>query len=294
MTPGSETLLPLLVHIQTHLDDDLSLDTLSRRARLSPSRFHRLFKATIGETPKEYTTRLRLELGAFRLLIQEATLLDIALDCGYHNHETFTRAFCKHFGVTPQAYRTQARHALPQSDEAVLKPGNPHATQFELSTTRVIRLRELHLAFLRHVGPYEAVPQALYDDLARWALRRGMPRPWVWLGIGHDAPITTPPDRLRFDAALVVPGPFELDGSIGHQVLAGGDFAVTKHAGPLATLPDAYAVILPRVLSMARYRLVGLPAVEMYQATDLNLGHPVQHTDICLPVVPRPAPRRGR
>ena len=63
----------LLVHIQAHLDEDLSLDVLSAKASLSPAHFQRTFQALVGETPKNYVARLRLERAAFRLLIHNAT-----------------------------------------------------------------------------------------------------------------------------------------------------------------------------------------------------------------------------
>lgn len=283
MTTSWETILPLLVYIQANLDQDLSLAALSRRIGLSPWHLHRAFRSLAGETLKSYTERLRLEQGAFRLMIQDGSLLDVALDCGYHNHETFTRAFRRRFGVAPQAYRVQARRAAPQAIEAASAP----STDFELSTTRVVRFRDLHLAFIRHTGAYEAVPQQIFDELEQWALRHGVPGSWTWMGIGHDAPATTAPARLRFDAALVMPGPFVSEGRIGHQVLAGGSFAVTKHSGPLATLPRAYGIILPRVLALPRHRLVGLPAVEIYHTTRLNLAQALHHTDLCLPVIER-------
>jgi AraC family transcriptional regulator len=50
-----EKLLPVLVHIQANLDEDLSLDAVAKRAQLSPFHFHRLFRAAIGETLKQYT-----------------------------------------------------------------------------------------------------------------------------------------------------------------------------------------------------------------------------------------------
>lgn len=286
MTFGSDKILQLLVYIQANLDGDLSLTALSRKARLSPSYLHRLFKSTVGETVKAYTERLRLEHGAFRLLIQEGTLLEVALDCGYHSHETFTRAFRRRFGMPPQDYRQRARRALPTTDPTAADQAGAKPT-YELSATRVVRFREIHLAFIRHTGPYETVPQELFDTLADWAQRRGIPGPWMWMGIGHDAPATTAPERLRFDAALVVPSPFAPEGRIGHQVLAGGDFAVTKHSGPLATLGPAYATILSRALALPRHRLIGLPAVEIYHTTGVNLAQPLHHTDICLPVAQR-------
>ena len=158
----------------------------------------------------------------------------------------------------------------------------------EISSTRVVPLRSAHLAFRRHVGPYESVPESLFDELEEWATRRRVPGPRVWMGIGHDAPGITPPEQLRFDAALVVPASFAPEGQIAHQLLSGGTFAVTTHAGPYDTLPEAYAAIFPRLLSLAGYQLVGLPAVEIYNTTRVTVRHRLNHTDLCLPVVACP------
>jgi transcriptional regulator GlxA family with amidase domain len=63
----------LLVHIQAHLDEDLSLAALRAKALLSPAHFQRTFRALVGETPKNYVARLPLERAAFRLLIHKST-----------------------------------------------------------------------------------------------------------------------------------------------------------------------------------------------------------------------------
>lgn len=57
MTADWDSLLPLLVHIQAHLEGDIGLAALSRKAGLSPFQLQRRFKAAIGETPKAYTSR---------------------------------------------------------------------------------------------------------------------------------------------------------------------------------------------------------------------------------------------
>lgn len=44
------------------------------------------FQGLVDKTLKNHVVR-------FRLLILDLILLDIALDCGFQNHETFTRAF---------------------------------------------------------------------------------------------------------------------------------------------------------------------------------------------------------
>jgi AraC family transcriptional regulator len=272
----------LLVHIQAHLDEDLSLDVLSAKASLSPAHFQRTFQALVGETPKNYVARLRLERAAFRLLIHDATLLDIALDCGFQNHETFTRAFRRRFGMPPSSYRAWVRTQAHQRPETVAEQPDD---AYSISGTMIRRLHRAHLAFIRHVGPYEAVPDTLFDSLEDWATNQGLAGPRIWMGIGHDAPGPTRPEHVRFDAALVVPSAFAPRGPIGHQVFEGGEFGVTTHAGPFVTLPAAYAAIFPRVTQLPKHQLIGLPAVEIYQTARVNARLQLNVTDICLPVV---------
>ena len=61
-----DTFYRVLVHIQANLDDDLSLTRMAMFAGLSTFHFAREFTRAAGETPKQYTTRLRLERAALR------------------------------------------------------------------------------------------------------------------------------------------------------------------------------------------------------------------------------------
>jgi AraC family transcriptional regulator len=278
---GWETLTPLLVYIQANLDQDLTLAALGKRANLSPAHLQRVFKGEIGESPKAYVTRLRVERAAFCLLAHESTVARIAADCGFQNPETFIRAFGRRFRKTPSEYRSAVRAQVAASNEHRESLGG---RRFEISKTRLIDIRPMHLAFRRHVGPYEHVPESIFDELERWATRRRLMGPRIWMGIGHDAPIATPPDQLRFDAALVVPGPFDPKGLIGYQVFPGGTHAVTMHAGPYETLGAAYARIFPRLAAFKDYLALGLPAVEVYHAARINVRFALNHTDLCLPM----------
>ena len=105
--PPQTRIIPALVHIQAHLDQDLSLDTLAGHVGLSKDHFHDLFQSATGETPKEYVERLRLEWAALQLRIRRVAVVEVALECGYRNHETFSRAFRRRFLTSPSEYRKQ-------------------------------------------------------------------------------------------------------------------------------------------------------------------------------------------
>ncbi|MGB7309618.1 MAG: AraC family transcriptional regulator, partial [Candidatus Acidiferrales bacterium] len=51
---------PVLAYAAAHLDEDVSLAALARQAKLSAFHLQRIFSATVGETPKQLTLRLRL------------------------------------------------------------------------------------------------------------------------------------------------------------------------------------------------------------------------------------------
>jgi AraC family transcriptional regulator len=284
MKPDWETLLPVLVHIQAGLENDLSLRALASKAGLSPFHFQRVFREAVGETPKSYTLRLRLERAAFRMIFHEANLVDIAVECGFASHESFSRAFRRRFSVSPGEYRDWIRRRAASWNRQPGEPAPPASPAFEISATRVVEVRPAHLAFIRHVGPYESVPESIFEELERWAARRNLPGPPVWMGIGHDSPATTAPAQLRFDAALRVERPFAPEGRVACQALPGGPFALTSHAGPYDSLPAAYAAIFPRLASFAGYRPVGLPAIEVYHASRVNPRCLLNHTDIYLPL----------
>jgi AraC family transcriptional regulator len=271
-----------LVHIQAHLDGDLSLDELARRAGLSRFHFHRSFRAAVGETIRAYAHRLRLERAAYRLLVHRDTILDIALDCGFTSHETFTRAFRRRFGTSPRRYRTEGRDRLEHGRRARAALGA--GSDYQLSNARVVHLAPLDLAFRRHLGPYDAVGDDLFEEVGSFARARGWGRSLLFLGIGHDAPGITAPEQLRFDAAVRAPGPFQPTRRIGHQRLAGGPFALVTHVGPYHTLSAAYPVIWQRAAALRGFELVGLPAVEIYRTTWVRKSEPIALTDVHLPL----------
>ncbi len=177
-----ERLPPVLVHIQANLDQDLSLEVLAKRVRLSQFHFHRLFRSAVGETLKQYTQRLRLERAASRLIMHDSTILDVALDSGFQSHETFSREFKRRFQVTPKSYREWGRGEMRASQLSA--PGLDELyNDFELSQTRVAHLAQLHVAFIRHVGPYETVTDILWHKLADWAKSKRLPVDLTFLGI---------------------------------------------------------------------------------------------------------------
>jgi len=61
------------------------------------------------------------------------------------------------------------------------------------------------------------------------------------LGVCHDDPDVTPPEKFRYGACLVVGESVRPEGEVGVQEVGGGEYAVATHRGPYQTLAQTYA-----------------------------------------------------
>lgn len=63
--------------------------------------YQRVFNCVYGVTLAEYIRKRRITISGEWVLARRKPVTEIALDCGYETHSTFTRAFREHFGVPP-------------------------------------------------------------------------------------------------------------------------------------------------------------------------------------------------
>jgi AraC family transcriptional regulator len=267
----------VLAHIDGHLDQPLPLQDLAEVACFSPYHFHRVFRGMVGESVKEHVRRLRLERAARRLLRDDSTVLALALDAGYETPESFTRAFQALFGLAPSAFRRNGgkMDAESKSEQAPLPALD----------VAVKRLEPLRVAYVRHVGPYNQVGKA-WGKLMMWAGPKRLLGPhMVRLGISHDDPEITAPQRLRYDAALVVPDSATGSGEVAIQQIPGGDYAVVIHRGPYDRLGQTYAALCGMWLPASGREARDAPPLEFYR-TSFEQAPPEEFlTEICLPLV---------
>ena len=91
-------------YVQEHLGEDLSIDLLAAVADLSPCHFARMFKRSIGMTPRAYLLHCRIALAKRLLLRKAGSLADVALQAGFCDQGHMTRAFRDVLGITPAAF----------------------------------------------------------------------------------------------------------------------------------------------------------------------------------------------
>ena len=91
-------------YIERNGAEEISLSDLARASLFSPWYSYRLFRSYLGLTPAEYIRKCRLTEAAKRLRGGAVKVIDVALDAGFANVDTFTRAFNREFGLNPSDY----------------------------------------------------------------------------------------------------------------------------------------------------------------------------------------------
>lgn len=90
----------IVLYVNNHLFDDLSIPALANRFFLSTSHFNRIFRNATGAAPWEYITKKRLTV-AKDLLQNNIPSQSVSIQCGFKDYSTFYRAYKKHFGHSP-------------------------------------------------------------------------------------------------------------------------------------------------------------------------------------------------
>ncbi len=103
---NSELITKALAYIRSEAGkSDMSIEDVASHAGFSTDYFNRIFAAHTGFNVMGYIRFRRLKKAMFLLRMTDRDILDIALECGYEAHESFSRAFKKQYGKTPTEYR---------------------------------------------------------------------------------------------------------------------------------------------------------------------------------------------
>jgi AraC family transcriptional regulator len=106
-------------YIDSHIAGPLLVADLCALIQRSEAHFSRSFKRTFGESPHSFVVRRRVDLAAQYMLITDAPLSDIALQCGFTDQAHLCKQFRQASGQTPAAWRRAHR---PRHDEYIDKP----------------------------------------------------------------------------------------------------------------------------------------------------------------------------
>ncbi len=293
-------------YIETHLDENLTLEQLANIACFSRFHFHRIFQSLTGERLAVYIQRIRLEKAAALLHSNPGcSITDIALMCGFASSASFANAFKRHFGYSASQYKNKKRIVTEQSyiylsneDKDKLDIRIEHngeklsyyikGIDYERQVD-VLELPSWNAAYIRYTGPYKGDSRlfaGLWNKLVTWAAPRGLlNKPdTIYLALYHDNPDITIEEKLRVSVCISIDESTQTAGEVGKLKLPGGKYAICRFHLGSQDYPAAWGWMYGTWLPISGYQPDDRIAFEWFppcQQLKESVKIPV---DICIPV----------
>lgn len=212
----------------------------------------------MNETPGEYIQRIRLEKAAFKLKTTDANLTQIAEETGYQTPFALSKAFKKHFEVTPSVYRaTPTTLSIPTEElqySHIYIPEIRYLNSTTLICTRVPNPYKYKNAFTLAWG-----------KLIKTTMINGIPDNEIhYYSMSIDAPTITQPDRQRFYVCISTSHDLHSAKAFDKQTIEGGEYAVFKIHGSHKLLSEAYSFIYRSWIPNSDYLLRDCTRFEKY------------------------------
>lgn len=256
-------------YIARHLPQSLSLYDLADMAALSPYHFHRIFARFTGESPGRLLIRNRLEKAAFLLRYAQIDLLPIARIVGYESVDSLTKAFRKHFELSPQVYRQTVRDTQAEAKQVVQPLNGRLWTMFEHS--HLVHWPQRQVLYLRGQGfvdgHYNEVAGQVWPRLLAYARRRQLLNDQTeYLARFPHCTAITQASQCHYEACIRLTADQAVDGwgefGVGYD--PGGTFMVFTHSGPYEQLWESWRAIFQYWLPFSGHSLRPAASLEVY------------------------------
>lgn len=98
--------------LRDHYTEPVRVDDLAQLARMSPSAFHRSFRAVTALSPIQFQKQIRLQEARARLVLDPGDVAGAAHAVGYESPSQFSREYRRQFGAPPWADAVRLRGAV--------------------------------------------------------------------------------------------------------------------------------------------------------------------------------------
>ncbi len=105
-------LTELLVYLNNHVSEPLTVRSMARRLNMDESYFCRYFTRYLRLSPSRYVARLRMETARTLLFQTSMSLQEIAEQVGYSSAFVLSKKFRSWYGKSPTKYRNEVNGAL--------------------------------------------------------------------------------------------------------------------------------------------------------------------------------------
>lgn len=104
---NSDKIKVIYEFVQEHYDQKIMLAEAAGLINMSPVSFNRFMKKRTGKTFVDYVNDVRIGFAAIKLIENDASISEVAFNCGFNNIANFNRVFKKLKNTTPSQYKKE-------------------------------------------------------------------------------------------------------------------------------------------------------------------------------------------
>jgi len=247
----------VIEYISNHVGENIDLQTLADISGFSPYHFHRIMRAFLKEPIGTFMVRLRIETAARLLRQTSLPISDIAYQVGYDMPSSLSKIFKRLYGISPNEYRTNKNFTIMK----------PEVINTNLNVQAEVKKEEAkQVIYIRLFGGYDTLAyEKTWDTLWKYIQQNNLFSSDIeHIGVYHDDPKVTEPDKLRTDICLSVQQPATPKGEIGVKQLRGGKYVVFTYRGSYEFLHAVYDTIYGKWIPENNYQIADAPCYEKY------------------------------
>jgi len=115
---GDDMVREAQAYIESNLQERISMEHLSSRFAVGRRNFDRRFIKATGNTPVEYSQRVKIEAAKKAFETSRKTVNEVMYDVGYSDVKAFREVFRKITGMSPLEYRGKYNKDAPEHNHA--------------------------------------------------------------------------------------------------------------------------------------------------------------------------------
>lgn len=240
-----------LIFIEDHIEEPLSVDSVSKNFNMSKFYFHRLFSAIMGCSLNQYILSRRLNTAVKLIQEDQLSLTEIAYQLNFGSQSSFTRAFKRQFKLPPSSLKEKDHAISPEPIPSVVKRplkniNGDVVTNFTLTEFDAIKLTGIAFEVDLASEDYKAQIRA-HSKMLLETIDESISGPCFMVYSNCH------PNSTRFNALFGIPYDIQIDKPFYFNVDVPQIFcAKFKYAGDLLDVGDVLTTDFARFLKISK------------------------------------------
>lgn len=195
----------VLAYINNHLEEEISLDQLSKFTGYSSFHLHRKLKDEMNEPIGNFIVRQRIQKAGYLLSLTRLPVAEVRSLVGYDNDSAFSRAFKRFYQTSPSVYRQQQL-------QKHLTNGQSSYVSLKAEVVRVPKQRGIVFPAMANYLSKESYK--VWSNVKEYIANAGLnENDFEYMSILHDCQMVNEDSTSRYDAVIVHKGEANLPAS---------------------------------------------------------------------------------